>query len=114
VRRTDLLIRVAVALMTEPRGRHYGLGLARETGDLPGSVYPLLRRMLDEGWLVDGWESDVPSDRPPRRYYELTAVGQEQLVRLLRTVQDDPRYQAWVTDRVRATLGAEVRRVRDR
>ena len=99
--------------MADPRGLHYGLGLARTTGDIPGSVYPLLGRMLDAGWLMDGWEPR-PENRPPRRYYELTDAGRVELARLLGTVVDDPRYAVWLSEKVRSNLGPEVRRVRDR
>src|SRR5688572_25518091 len=100
--------------MSTPGGLHYGFGLAEATGDLPGSVYPVLRRMLDAGWLTDRWEVGGPEGRPPRRYYELTDVGRGEIVELLRAVVDDPRWRPWLSDEVRANLGPEVRRVRDR
>ena len=75
MRTTRALIAVAAALMADPRGRHYGYPLSKATGLRSGAMYPLLKRLLDEGWVTDGWEpSDIPG-RPPRRYYTLTEAG---------------------------------------
>ena len=80
MKRTRSLIAVAVALMAEPFGKHWGYALGREARVRSGVLYPILRRMLSEGWLTDGWEdpSTAPG-RPPRRYYELTDEGRRQL-----------------------------------
>jgi DNA-binding PadR family transcriptional regulator len=42
-----------------------------------GVLYPMLTRMLDEGWVEDGWEdrTTIREKRPPRRYYVLTDKG---------------------------------------
>lgn len=64
--------------MADPSGRHWGYDLSKRSGMRSGVMYPILQRMLDEGWLEDGWE-DQPrvarGKRPPRRYYELTDYG---------------------------------------
>jgi len=50
---------------------------ATEFATQEGTLYPLLSRMRREGLLVYEWkESDAG---PPRKYYELTAKGREQL-----------------------------------
>lgn len=54
VRRTYALVLVAIALMADPSGRHWGYELSRQSGVRSGVMYPLLQRMLDEGWLTDG------------------------------------------------------------
>ena len=47
--------------------------------DFPsGTVYPILRRLDAEGCVRSRWEKDGEArkqQRPPRRYYELTAGG---------------------------------------
>jgi PadR family transcriptional regulator PadR len=55
----------------------------------------MLTRMLDEGWLTDGWEEDAATrpKRPPRRYYEITDEGRRLLGALLRESQDDARFR---------------------
>ena len=55
----------------------YGRQISTRTGNLPGTVYPLLERLLKLGWLADRWEERGPSNagRPLRRYYRLTEKG---------------------------------------
>lgn len=50
-------------------------------------------RMLDEGWLLDGWEDTATvQGRPPRRYYELTDTGRQSLGALLCAARSDARF----------------------
>ena len=75
MRKTYALVQVALALMADTGGRHWGYELSKWSGVRSGVMYPILRRMLDEGWLSDGWERQVQAgdaEHPPRRYYELT------------------------------------------
>jgi len=59
-------------------------------------MYPLLNRMLDEGWLADGWEDHHGQmgrpKRPPRRYYEVTDVGKLALGALIADAHCDSRF----------------------
>jgi DNA-binding PadR family transcriptional regulator len=43
-----------------------------------GTLYPLLVRLEDAGWLSSEWEDiDVSKEgRPRRRYYSITGLGQ--------------------------------------
>jgi PadR family transcriptional regulator, regulatory protein PadR len=60
-------------------GERYGFDILDAT-DLPsGTVYPILRRLESEGLVEANWEDAViahAEQRPPRRYYVLTPVGQ--------------------------------------
>lgn len=40
-----------------------------------GTIYPLLTRLKNDDLLAYRWEESTSG--PPRKYYELTAVGQE-------------------------------------
>lgn len=40
---------------------------------LQGTVYPLLQRLAERGWLQD--HAGQPGGGRPRRYYKLTAAG---------------------------------------
>jgi len=93
MRRTKALLRVAVALMEEPNGRHWGYDLTKRAGLRSGVLYPLLHRLLDEGWLEDGWEDPASGERkrPPRRYYELTDEGRQALGGLAEQARNDSR-----------------------
>ncbi len=98
MRRTHALIQVALALMEDPTGRHWGYDLSRRAGVRSGVLYPILHRMLDQGWLEDGWEDPAKLDgkRPPRRYYELTDEGRIELGALLQEAQSDARFRSLV------------------
>ena len=53
----------------------HGLALARETGLQSGTLYPLLIRLADAGFLDSRWEAPERPGRPPRHAYRLTAAG---------------------------------------
>lgn len=82
MRRTHALVQVAAALMERPADRHWGYDLSKRADVRSGVLYPILRRMLEEGWLADGWEDTTQqrtAGRPPRRYYEITERGAQEL-----------------------------------
>lgn len=56
----------------------YGLELMDQTGLKSGTLYPVLARLEEAGWVTSSWEDADPraAGRPRRRYYELTGVGQ--------------------------------------
>ena len=50
------------------------------TGLPDGTVYPILRRLERREVLEGAWEDDARAkaeQRPPRRYYRITPVGEE-------------------------------------
>lgn len=61
-------------MRTSPKS---GAELARETGTLTGTMYPMLRRLQDAGWVASKWETNDPSElgRPLRCLYSLTTTG---------------------------------------
>jgi PadR family transcriptional regulator, regulatory protein PadR len=79
-RLTVQVLLVLQALLREPGRELYGLELSDETGLLPGTAYPILMRLEDEGWVTSRWEDVDPraEKRPARRYYRLTAGGAAQ------------------------------------
>ncbi len=96
MRRSYTLVQVALALMDDANGRHWGYELSRRSGVRSGVMYPNLQRMLDEGWLTDGWEEQVHAGkarRPPRRYYELTEAGKIALWALIAEARRDTRFR---------------------
>jgi PadR family transcriptional regulator PadR len=100
VRRTYALVQVALVLMADASGRHWGYELSRHSGVRSGVMYPLLQRMLEQGWLDDGWEEQVRvgrAKRPPRRYYELTDEGRIALGALIAEARHDARFSTLVT-----------------
>ena len=76
----DLLILKAVS-----SGELHGLGISRRIAQFtrgtfdvkPGSLFPALHRMEEEGWLDSSWgESE---NRRKAKYYRLTRRGRKQL-----------------------------------
>src|SRR5262245_8719528 len=68
---------VVLALAQDPTKWHYGYDLCQQTGLKAGSMYPILMRLADRGFLETSWESDIPVGRPPRHLYRLTEAGLE-------------------------------------
>ena len=68
----------ALVLQALLEGRHHGFDIMEATGLPSGTVYPILRRLDAEGCVRSRWEREGVArreQRPPRRYYELTAGG---------------------------------------
>jgi PadR family transcriptional regulator PadR len=94
MRKTHALVAVALALMDDPTGKHWGYQLSKASGVRSGVLYPILTRMLDEEWLTDGWEDPATKTgkHPPRRYYELTDEGRLALGAVLQEARRDARF----------------------
>lgn len=59
-------------------GIRHGFDVIDATGLPSGTVYPILRRLEREALVSAAWEEAAiahAEQRPPRRYYELTAAG---------------------------------------
>lgn len=61
--------------MDAPRKWHHGYDLSRATGLLSGTLYPILMRLADRGFLEHKWSPPQEAGRPPRHVYRLTAKG---------------------------------------
>jgi transcriptional regulator len=67
------------------RDRQHGYGIMQRLQDLtsgvfqvtPGSLFPALQRMEENGWLKGTWEASENNRRA--KYYALTAAGRKQL-----------------------------------
>jgi len=81
-RRTRALLRVAAALLAEPDARHYGYPLSKASGVRSGTLYPMLDRLLREGWITDGW-SPQATRGGDRRFYRLTDAGRAALTEIV-------------------------------
>jgi PadR family transcriptional regulator len=63
------------SLMDQPRKWHHGYDLSKATGLLSGTLYPILMRLSDRGFLEHKWLPSQEQGRPPRHVYRLTAQG---------------------------------------
>jgi DNA-binding PadR family transcriptional regulator len=69
----------ALVLDALDRGVRHGFDILDATGLPSGTVYPILRRLEQDGLARSRWEAvriAQQEQRPPRRYYTLTAAGQ--------------------------------------
>ncbi|MDF3141602.1 MULTISPECIES: PadR family transcriptional regulator [unclassified Streptomyces] len=55
----------------------WGLKICEEADLGSGTVYPILERLVDAGWVTRYAETSEHPGRPKRYYYELTATGQQ-------------------------------------
>lgn len=72
----------ASVLLAIRSGHRYGFDIMDATGLPDGTVYPLLRRLERRGVLRADWESEAAAkaeQRPQRRYYELTPLGERSM-----------------------------------
>jgi PadR family transcriptional regulator PadR len=78
-RMTRETLRVLRVLLDRSSGRHYGLEIAKEAGLPTGTIYPILARLEQLGWVVSEWEVVDPASvkRPRRRFYQLSPDGAE-------------------------------------
>ena len=73
--RSPQTLSVLVALASEPLAWRHGMALTKQTGLGPGTLYPLLIRLADQGYLEDTWVQPDRPGRPARHAYRLTASG---------------------------------------
>lgn len=73
-------LRVVKAFLEDPAKSWSGAELSKVTRTGSGTMYPLLARLEERGWLRATWEDIDPSEagRPRRRFYRLSALGQRQ------------------------------------
>jgi PadR family transcriptional regulator PadR len=96
-----MTFQTALVLEALAAGRHHGFDIMDATDLASGTVYPILRRMEEEGLVRARWEREGTArraQRPPRRYYELTPAGVARLA------------EARTRFRAMETLGAQMER----
>jgi PadR family transcriptional regulator, regulatory protein PadR len=59
----------------DPDAPLWGYKLIELTGLGSGTIYPIMERLEAAGHVSARVETPRPSDRPPRRFYELTGAG---------------------------------------
>lgn len=74
---TQLVLR---ALLEEPARERYGIELCELAGLPSGTIYPILARLEQVGWVDSTWEDPAvhqEAGRPRRRFYRITDEGAE-------------------------------------
>lgn len=77
-RLTRTTTRTLLCFMEAPRSWRYGYDLMKVAGLSSGTLYPLLARLTEDGWLESRWEQSELPGKPPRQLYRLTATGRVQ------------------------------------
>ncbi len=86
-KKRSLSITAMAVLKAIAAGYRYGFDIMDVTGLPSGTVYPALSRLERDGLLTFSWERpEIAHDekRPPRKYYEVTRVGEEALAESLK------------------------------
>ena len=63
------------ALAAHRQHWRHGYDLMKETGLSSGTLYPLLMRMTEQGFVEAEWQEPAQPGRPARHAYRLTATG---------------------------------------
>lgn len=76
-RMTTQTLKVLSTILSDPDADWYGLELCKRARLKPGTIYPILDRLLKAEWLERRWEEIDPKveSRPRRRLYRLTGMG---------------------------------------
>jgi PadR family transcriptional regulator, regulatory protein PadR len=86
-RLTRTTTRALLAFLEAPNSWRYGYDLMKVAALSSGTLYPLLARLTDDGWLESRWEESEFPGKPPRQLYRLTATGRIQARRALDRAQ---------------------------
>jgi PadR family transcriptional regulator PadR len=76
---------LTLAVLSQLKREHYGYSLRKALAELgldieESTLYPLLRRLESQGLLLSEWREE---DKRNKRFYRLSASGQEMLIALL-------------------------------
>ncbi len=86
---TKPTVAVATYLISLEGKATYGMEIGRHTGLGTASVYSVLDRFEEYGWLDSCWETDSDRKGARRRLYTLTKQGDHDLQRLLDDIRED-------------------------
>jgi DNA-binding PadR family transcriptional regulator len=85
-RLTQQTLKVLGSLMSGKVRELSGAEIAKSTHLSSGTLYPILYRLEEFGWLNSRWETGDPValGRPRRRYYHVTALGAKRVQEVVR------------------------------
>jgi PadR family transcriptional regulator PadR len=82
-------LNVLVLLLEEPTAWHYGYEISQRTRLKSGTLYPILIRLADQGWLETRWAEPERQGRPARHTYRLTAEGSRAATAIVASVRKE-------------------------
>jgi PadR family transcriptional regulator len=94
-RLTAPTLKVLGALMSPIQAS--GAEIGRTTNIPSGTLYPILLRLEDAGWVESEWETADPTEleRPRRRLYRITGVGAKKTTAAIREIALPIKELAW-------------------
>ncbi len=97
-RMTTQTLKALGAILSATGGELSGAEISREVKLQSGTLYPLLMRLEQCGWLESRWETEDPHalGRPRRRYYKVTGIGQTRARAALRELEPLMGRLAWI------------------
>lgn len=97
IRLSGPALRMLKIFIEHPSKEFSGAEIAKVTGIGSGTLYPLLARFEQEGWLTSRWEKIDPSEekRPRRHFYKITGHGQNCARQALAELQTNLGVLAW-------------------
>jgi len=101
IRITQPLLAVLDALLEAEGNELHGWAIMKATGCSGPTIYKILERLAEAGWLTSRWEDEIEPGRPRRRYYQFTGKG---VTRSQAVVHE--RRQAHTAGRMRPALGS--------
>lgn len=99
-RMTTQTLKALGAILSATGGELSGAEISREVKLQSGTLYPLLMRLEQCGWLESRWETEDPHalGRPRRRYYKVTGIGQTRARAALRELEPLMGRLAWINN----------------
>lgn len=96
-RLTHQTIKVLGALVSGHLRELSGADIAKLTKLPSGTLYPILYRLEQFGWVASNWEAGDPAilGRPRRRYYRVTALGAKKIKAVVRELTPNDGRPAW-------------------
>lgn len=90
-------MKVLSAFCEDPKAEMSGREIGRKVNLPSGTVYPILLRLQDAGWLKSRWEDVDPKEagRPRRRFYTITGLGYQKTQDALKEVNQSFGVPAW-------------------
>ena len=70
-------LKVLQAFAANPEKAYCGSEIMEVAGIASGTLYPILIRFENAGWLTSSWENICPSEegRPRKRFYKISGHG---------------------------------------
>ena len=99
IRLTQPTLKVLRTFVEKPRESFSGAQIHKATRVGPGTLYPILARLENAGWLTSEWENVDPREagRPRRRFYKLTGGGYARARSALADLQVPEGHLVWIS-----------------